>query len=91
MYCLFKKCFFSCFWNSLCKIDDDNYIVDEKNYFKIISIRKKIIIKDIKIGFSYNEICYIKDKIILISTGSLNIILFKYSNFEYIQKNKKSK
>jgi len=42
-------------------------------------------------GFSYNGICYIKDKIILIVTGSLNIILFKYINFEYIQKNQKIK
>ena len=69
MYFLFKK-FFCCFLNSLCKIDDDNLTVGEKNYFKIISISKKIIIKDIKTGFSYNGICYIKDKIILIDTGS---------------------
>ena len=35
-------------------------------------------------------IYYIKDKIILIDTGSLNIILFKIINFEYIR-NPKSK
>ena len=42
---------------------DDTFIVGEKNYFKIISIRKKIIIKDIKTRFSYNGIFYIKYKI----------------------------
>ena len=62
--CIFYwKNVFCCFWNSLCKIDDDTFIVGEKNYFKIISIRKKIIIKDIKTRFSYNGIVYIKYKI----------------------------
>ena len=70
---------------------DDTFIVGEKNYFKIISIRKKIIFKDIKTGFSYNGICYIKDKIILIVTGSLNTILFKYIDFDSLQKNLKIK
>ena len=60
--CIFYlKNVFCCFWNSL--IDDDTFIVGEKNYFKIISIRKKIIIKDIKTRFSYNGIFYIKYKI----------------------------
>ena len=52
-YLLFKKCFF-CFYNSLCKIDDDYFIAGKKNYFKRNSISKKIIIKNIKTGFSYN-------------------------------------
>ena len=85
-FIFYLKNVFCCFWNSLCKIDDDNFIVGEKNSFKIISISKKLIIKDIKTGFSCNGICYIKDKNILIVAGSLNIILFKYNNFEYFQK-----
>ena len=84
--------FFVVFWNSLCKIDDEHFIVAEKNYFKIISIRKKIIFKDMKTEYFYNGICYINDKIILLVIGSLNIILFKYIIFKYIfKKFKKSK
>ena len=52
---------------------------------------KKIIFKGMKTEYFYNGICYINDKIILSDTGTLNIILFKYIIFKYIQKIQKIK
>ena len=44
-----------------------------------------------KTEYYYNGICYINDKSIIFVNGSLNIILFKYIIFKYIQKIQKIK
>ena len=77
--------------NSLERIDEDKIIIGGKDYMmKIISISKKIIIKEIKLDINCWGIHSVKNKNIFLTgglteNGNTNIKIFKFENYECIQ------
>ena len=72
-------------WNGLNKIDNDRIIVGYK-FLNIISISKKIILKNIKISFVCFGIKNIENKgIFFVGGGEKDIIIFRNDNYECIK------
>ena len=71
-------------WNRLDRIDEGRIIVGGYQIFKIISLFKKTIIKNIKISFEYNGIKTIKEKNIFLVGNVYNIMIFRNDNYKCI-------
>ena len=78
-----------CGWyNSICRIDEDRIIIqgNNQNSLKVISISKKIIIKEISNPFQCNGITLIENKgIFLVGGLSNDIRIYRNDNYECIQ------
>ena len=82
-----KETFCDCS-NSLCRIGNDKIILQSNtnNCLKVISISKRIIIREIKNSFSCKGIFYIKDKDLFLVGGQSNDLkVFRCDNYECIQ------
>ncbi len=73
-------------WNSLARIDENRIIIGGYKSLNIISLFKKIKIKEIKIPFDCFGIKIIEDKKIFFVGGeSKDILIFRNDNYECIQ------
>jgi WD40 repeat protein len=79
---------FCIYWNSLKRMNDDNIIIggSQMSNMKIISIKEKKVIKEIKSPFLSWGICIIKNmNLILVGGNSKNINIYSAENLECIQ------
>ena len=79
---------FCIYWNSLKRMNDDNIIIggSQMSNMKIISIKEKKVIKEIKSPFLSWGICIIKKmNLILVGGNSKNINIYSAENLECIQ------
>jgi WD40 repeat protein len=76
------------YWNVLCRIDKDKFIVNNKtdNSLKIISIKEKKKIKEIVHSFDSWGIKFIKNKgLLLVGGDSKDIIIYRNDDYKIFQ------
>ena len=78
----------SCSRNNLVQIDTDRIFVGggwEETKIKIISLKKKNVIKEVENNFTCFAVCFLNEKGIFITGGeSFDINVFKCDNYELI-------